>query len=103
MSLQLNSYLICGRWNIVSRKTHSVNFIAPIFGHYLSTPAKSGMAVPRQTDANRLEQIQLTAARIVIGLPDFASLNSLHSETGWESLAERRKKQKAVAYVQNCK
>ena len=47
MSLQLSSYLICGRWNIVSRKTHSVNFIAPIFGHYLSTPAKSGVAVPR--------------------------------------------------------
>ena len=47
-----------------------------------------------QTDANRLEQLQLTAARIVTGLPVFASLNSLYLETGWESLAERRKNKK---------
>ena len=44
-----------------------------------------------QTDANRLEQIQLTTERIVTGLPVFASLNSLYLETGWESLAGRRK------------
>ena len=31
-----------------------------------------------QTDANRLEQVQLNAARIVTGLPVFASLNSLY-------------------------
>ena len=47
-----------------------------------------------QTDANRLEQIQLTAARIVTGFPVFASLNSLYLETGWESLAEKRKNKK---------
>ena len=47
-----------------------------------------------QTDANRLEQIQLTAARIVTGLPVFASLNSLFLETGWESLAKRLKNKK---------
>ena len=55
-----------------------------------------------QTDANRLEQIQLTAARIVTGLPVFASLNSLYSETVWE-ISREAQKQKAVAYVQNCK
>ena len=41
-------------------------------------------------DTNRLEQIQLNAARIVTGLPIFASLRSLYFETGWENLADRR-------------
>ena len=31
-----------------SKDMYSVNVIVHIFGHYLSTPAKSGMAVPRQ-------------------------------------------------------
>ena len=43
-----------------------------------------------QTDAYRLEQVQLNAARIVSGLPVFASLNSLYYETGWETLSKRR-------------
>lgn len=46
------------------------------------------------TDANRLEQVQLNAARIVTGLPIFASLRSLYYETGWDTLAERRKRRK---------
>ena len=41
------------------------------------------------TDSNRSEQVQLTAARIVTGLPTFSSLCSLY--TGWETLAERRR------------
>ena len=41
-------------------------------------------------DTNRLEQIQLIAARIVTGLPIFASLRSLYFETGWENLGDRR-------------
>ena len=44
-----------------------------------------------QTDVYRLEQEQLIAARIVIGLPVFASLNSIYAETGWKTLADRRK------------
>ena len=47
-----------------------------------------------QTDAYRLEQVQLIAARIVTGLPVFASLNSIFAETGWKTLAERRKTKK---------
>ena len=43
-----------------------------------------------ETDANRLEQIQLNAARIVTGLSIFASLNSLYFESEWETLAQRR-------------
>lgn len=44
-----------------------------------------------QMDANRLEQVQLNAARIVTGLPIFSSINSLYFETGWDTLADRRK------------
>ena len=47
-----------------------------------------------QADANRLEQVQLNAARIVIGLPVFASLDSLYYETGWETLSQRRTNKK---------
>ena len=47
-----------------------------------------------QTDADRLEKIQLNAARIVTGLPIFSSLSSLYFETGWETLADRRKSKK---------
>ena len=46
------------------------------------------------TDANRLEQVQLNAARIVTGLPIFASKRALYYETGWKTLAERRKVRK---------
>ena len=45
-------------------------------------------------DTNRLEQVQLNAARIVTGLPVFASLRSLYHETGCETLAERRRRRK---------
>lgn len=47
-----------------------------------------------QGDSDRLEKVQLHAARIITGLPVFASLNSLYYETGWETLAERREKKK---------
>ena len=47
-----------------------------------------------QADANRLEQVQLNAARIVRGLPVFASLDSLYYETGWETLSQRRTNKK---------
>ena len=43
-----------------------------------------------QIDTNRLEQAQLNAARIVTGLPVFASLNSFYHETRWETLFKRR-------------
>ena len=54
------------------------------------------------TDSNRTEKVQLHAARIIIGLPIFASLNSLYFETGWEKLYERRKSKKlALMYKIN--
>ena len=42
------------------------------------------------SDTNRLEQVQLNAARIVTGLPVFSSFRSLDLETGWKTLAETR-------------
>ena len=35
------------------------------------------------TNAEKLEQVQLFADRIVLGLPIFASKTSLYYETGW--------------------
>ena len=43
-------------------------------------------------DSNRLERVQLEAARIVTGLPIYASKASLYFETGWETLESRRKR-----------
>ena len=42
------------------------------------------------TDCERLEKIQLIAARIVTGLPIFASRESLYFETGLDPLSTRR-------------
>ena len=43
------------------------------------------------SNAEKLEQVQLLAARIVSGLPIFASKTSLYYETGWIPLFSRRK------------
>jgi hypothetical protein len=40
--------------------------------------------------SDRLEKVQLEAARIVTGLPSFASIHSIYIETGWEKLKTRR-------------
>ena len=42
-------------------------------------------------EANELEKIQIEAARIVTGATKLVSIDSLYSETGWETLASRRK------------
>jgi hypothetical protein len=41
-------------------------------------------------DTAKLEKVQLCAARIVTGLPIFASRESLYSETGWQTLKSTR-------------
>ena len=43
-------------------------------------------------DSERLEQIQLEAARIVNGLTSYASLLSIYKETGWETFSVRCEK-----------
>ena len=49
-------------------------------------------------ELNELEKIQHEAARIVTGATKLASINSLLTETGWETLASRRKKHKLVLF-----
>ena len=48
-------------------------------------------------DAEKLEKVQLNAARIVTGLPIFVSREAFHYETNWETLKTRR----YVAKIQN--
>ena len=38
------------------------------------------------SDSERLEKVELEAARILIGLTSYASLLSIYTETGWENL-----------------
>ena len=47
-----------------------------------------------QTDNDRLETLQLEAARIVTGLTVYSSRDSLYQETGWENLSSRRERRK---------
>ena len=50
-------------------------------------------------DKQKLEQIQLEAARtITIGATKLISINNLHKETGWDTLQERRRKHKLIYY-----
>jgi hypothetical protein len=51
----------------------------------------------------RKHQIILEAARIVTGLPIFASSILIYKELGWESLTERRKRRKLEMFynIQN--
>ena len=39
---------------------------------------------------NKLENVQIEAARIVTGRSRLVSINSLYKETGWETLQARR-------------
>ena len=47
-----------------------------------------------QTDNDRLEQLQLEAARIVTGLTAYSSRDSLYQKTGWKKLSNRRERKK---------
>ena len=47
-----------------------------------------------EREVEKIEKVQLEAARIVTGLTKFASAEALYFETGWETLVERRKLRK---------
>ena len=51
-----------------------------------------------QTYSARLENVQLEAARIVTGLPSFASIHYIYIETGWVKLKTRREVRKLVLF-----
>ena len=64
-------------------------------------------------DADKLEQLQFEAARIITVLPKFVSKESLYFETGWETLSCRQRRRKltlfhkihsniAPEYLQDC-
>jgi hypothetical protein len=46
------------------------------------------------SNSQKLEQLQLEAARIVTGLTIFSKAEILYRETGWELLSARRKRRK---------
>jgi hypothetical protein len=48
---------------------------------------------------NKLEKLQLEAARIVTGLPIFTKTDSLYFETGWEPLYSRRPRRKLQYFL----
>ena len=49
-------------------------------------------------ESDDLEKIQNEAARIVTGATKLVSINSLKSETGWDTLESRRKKHKLILF-----
>ena len=51
-----------------------------------------------EREVAKLEKVQLESARIVTGLPKFASRDSLYYETGWEPLSCRRKSRKLTTF-----
>ena len=45
-------------------------------------------------NSNKLEHLQLEAARIITGLPAFTKSEIVYNEIGWEKLSERRQRRK---------
>ena len=82
--------------NIVTSRTNLEKlyliYVIPIFEYASEVWDNCGAG-----NCNRLEQLQLEAARIVTGLPIFASNKSLYSELGWET--ERRKRKKYKCFI----
>jgi len=52
-------------------------------------------------NSQKLEQLQLEAARIVTGLPTFTKTEILYRETGWELLSVRRRRRKLQLFLNN--
>jgi hypothetical protein len=73
-------------------------YIRPIFEYASEVWDNCGVG-----NSNKLDHLQLEAARIVTGLPIFASSILIYKELGWESLTERRKRRKLQMFynIQN--
>ncbi|PJE78013.1 hypothetical protein CI610_03058 [invertebrate metagenome] len=50
-------------------------------------------------DSDKLEKLQLEAARVITGLPSYTSIQSLYSESGLEPLAIRRSRRKLQLFL----
>ena len=64
-------------------------YIRPLFEYACELWDNCGIG-----NSQKLEQLQLEAARIVTGLPIFTKTEILYIETGWELLSVRRKRRK---------
>ena len=71
-------------------------YIRPIFEYACEVCDNCGVG-----NSNKLDQLQLEAARIVTGLPIFASSILIYKELGWESLTERRKGENYKCFIIN--
>ena len=45
-------------------------------------------------NSEKLEKLQLDAARIITGLPIFCKIDKIYKELGWEKLSVRRQRKK---------
>ena len=64
-------------------------YIRPLFEYACEVWDNCGIGY-----SDKLEKLQLDAARIVTGLPIFTKSEYLYAETGWETLSERRNRRK---------
>ena len=64
-------------------------YIRPLFEYACELWDNCGIG-----NSQKLEQLQLEAARIVTGLPIFTKIEILYIVTGWELLSVRRKRRK---------
>ena len=64
-------------------------YIRPIFEYACEVWNNCGTC-----HSNKLEKLQLEAARIITGLPIFTKTDSLYFETGWEPLHSRHQRRK---------
>ena len=49
-----------------------------------------------QEEADRIEKVQLSAARIACGIKKETSHGEIYGETKWESVESRRKRQRLI-------
>jgi hypothetical protein len=64
-------------------------YIRPLFEYACELWDKCGIG-----NSQKLEQLQLEAARIVTGLPMLTKTEILYKETGWELFSVRQKRRK---------
>jgi hypothetical protein len=71
-------------------------YIRPLFEYVCELWDNCGIV-----NSQKLEQLQLEAARIVTGLPIFTKTEMLYKETGWKLLSVKRKRRKLFYNIVN--
>lgn len=54
-----------------------------------------------EKESSLLEEVQITAARIITGMRVNSSRSLLYDELGWNTLSDRRKVHKLILFLQN--